>query len=110
MGDLTLWRANAPALLFLTRQRKLAGKNLPSAGVWDFVIEPGSLCVRNASVPQAWMSVVSDFFSASIVVLKAVCQLDANFARGCMRFVGVASVEKSSHGFFLILALSAFFS
>ena len=44
------------------------------------------------------MSIVSDFFAASVVVLAAVGQLDTSFGRGCWSFVGVTSVEKSSHG------------
>ena len=47
------------------------------------------------------MSVASDFFAAGVVVLAAVGQLDASFGRGCLSFVGVTSVEKSSHGLFL---------
>ena len=47
------------------------------------------------------MSVASDFFAAGVVVLAAVGQLDASFGRGCLSFVGVTSVEKSSHGWFL---------
>ena len=44
------------------------------------------------------MSVVSDFFAAGVVVLAAIGQLDTNFGRCCLGFVGVTSVKKSSHG------------
>ena len=47
------------------------------------------------------MGIVSDFFAAGVVVLAAVGQLDTSFGRGCLSFVGVASVEKCSHGWFL---------
>ena len=47
------------------------------------------------------MSVASDFFAAGVVVLAAVGQLDASFGRRSLGFVGVTSVEKSSHGLFL---------
>ena len=47
------------------------------------------------------MSVASDFFAAGVVVLAAVGQLDTSFGRRCLGFVGVTSVEKSSHGWFL---------
>ena len=47
------------------------------------------------------MNIVSDFFAAGVVVLAAVGQLDTSFGRGCWSFVGVTSVEKSSHGMFL---------
>ena len=70
----------------------------PRAGAWDLLIKPGSLGVGRASVGQAWMSIVSDFFAAGVVVLAAVGQLDTSFGRGCWSFVGVTSVEKSSHG------------
>ena len=69
----------------------------PRAGAWDLLIKPGSLGVRSASVGQAWMSIVSDLFAAGVVVLAAVGQLDTSFGRGCWSFVGVTSVEKSSH-------------
>ena len=64
-------------------------------GVW---IKPSSLGVRSASVGQVWMGIVSDFFAACVVVLAAVGQLDTSFGRGCWSFVGVTSIEKSSHG------------
>ncbi len=44
------------------------------------------------------MSVASDFCAAGVVVLAAVGQLDASFGRRSLGFVGVTSVEKSSHG------------
>ena len=47
------------------------------------------------------MSVASDFCAAGVVVLAAVGQLDASFGRRSLGFVGVTSVEKSSHGLFL---------
>ena len=47
------------------------------------------------------MSVASDFFAAGVVVLAAVGQLDTSFERRCLGFVGVTSVEKSSHGLLL---------
>ena len=47
------------------------------------------------------MGIVSDFFAAGVVVLAAVGQLDTSFGRGCLSFVGVTSVEKCSHGWFL---------
>ena len=47
------------------------------------------------------MSIVSDFFAAGVVVLAAVGQFDTSFGRCRWSFVGVTSVEKSSHGWFL---------
>ena len=47
------------------------------------------------------MSVASDFCAAGVVVLAAVGQLDASFGRRSLGFVGVTSVEKSSHGLLL---------
>ena len=47
------------------------------------------------------MSVASDFCAAGVVVLAAVGQLDASFGRRSLGFIGVTSVEKSSHGLFL---------
>ena len=47
-------------------------------GGWG-LIKPWSLGVRNAAIGQAWMSVVSDFFAAGVVVLAAVGQLDTSF-------------------------------
>ena len=44
------------------------------------------------------MGIVREFFAAGVVVLAAVGQLNTSFGRSCWRFVGVTSVEKSSHG------------
>ena len=44
------------------------------------------------------MSIVSGFFATGVVVLAAVGQLDTSFGCGCLSFVGVTSIEKSSHG------------
>ena len=51
----------------------------PKAGVWDLLIKPGSPGVGNAAIRQGWMSIVSDFFAAGVVVLAAVGQLDTSF-------------------------------
>ena len=47
------------------------------------------------------MSVVSGFYSAGVVVLAAVGQLNASFGQGCGSCVGVTSVMKSGHRKFL---------
>ena len=44
------------------------------------------------------MGIVSNFLAAGVVVLAAVGQLNTSFGRGCLSFVGVTSVKKSSHG------------
>ena len=100
VSSLGLARSRRPAQFFLQAWSCLRGKKKPPprAWAWDLLIKPGSLGVGRASVGQAWMSIVSDFFAAGVVVLAAVGQLDTSFGRGCWSFVGVTSVEKSSHG------------
>ena len=41
------------------------------------------------------MSTLSDFFSAGVVVLAAVGQLNTNLGQGCWCFVGVTSVRRA---------------
>ena len=41
------------------------------------------------------MSTLSDFFSAGVVVLAAVGQLNTNLGQGCWCFVGVTSVGRA---------------
>ena len=93
----SLW---SQAHLRLQSRRWLVGKKKPppKAGAWDLLIKPGSLGVGNAAIGQGWMSIASNFFPAGVVMLAAVGELDTSFGQGCWSFVGVTSVEKSSHG------------
>ena len=97
---LELARFRISAQFFWQARSCLRGKKKPPprAGAWNLLIKPGSLGVGSASVGQAWMGIVSDFFAAGVVSLAAVGQFDTNFGRGCWSFVGVTSVEESSHG------------
>ena len=99
VSALGLARFRISAQFFWQTRSCLRGKKKPppKAEVWG-LIEPSSLGVRSASVGQVWMGIVSDFFAACVVVLAAVGQLDTSFGRGCWSFVGVTSIEKSSHG------------
>ncbi len=96
----SLSRLRSPAHLLLACRCWLVGKKKPppKAGAWDLLIKPGSLGVGSAAIGQGWMSIASDFFAAGVVSLAAVGQLNTSFGRGCWSFVGVTSVEKSSHG------------
>ena len=56
------------------------------------------LGVRNASVGESGVVVVHEFLPASAVVLTSVSEFNAGLRSSSRSGVGVASIEKCSHG------------